>query len=127
MKELFLVLAVFLFSANISAGEHRERYWFCRQNGSIGDNGAMMISFIWNDSLPNHYNERQTSFAKYVKDGTKGSFVPSFEAKCREYYHEAYAKKHRKIELNTGHKYKVTIMEFKWRWDPSGGKGSKKP
>ena len=101
MKKLLVALMILVFSTPLSAGGPRERTWFCRQNGTVGNTAYMFISEPCTDTYPNHYDERQEAFSKDVKKLTKGTFEPMFEAKCREYYNPKQTEKHLRQEMKT--------------------------
>jgi hypothetical protein len=83
---------------------------------------AMVVTHLWTDSLPNHYEERQEAFEKYIKKTMKDLFTPSFEAKCREYYRLKHAEKHLTRELKAAEKYDAIVIPVEWRWTPDGRK-----
>jgi len=126
MKKLLVLLAFLLLPLTLSAGESQERFWFCRQNGNVGDNLTMAITGVWADNYPNHYDERERAFEQHVLEVTEDAFVPSFQAKCREYVDESNAEKHREVEIKTAQRYNANVLELQWRWTPDVGEGKRR-
>lgn len=126
MKKLLVLLSFLLLPLTLSAGELEERFWFCRQNGNVGENLTMAITDVWADNYPNHYDEREQAFERHVLEITEGAFQPSFQAKCREYHVRADAEKHRKVEIKTAQRYNANVLELEWRWTPDVGEGKRR-
>ena len=118
MKKL-LILLFLLLAPLVLHGSEGEKAWFCRQNGTVGNSQAMIVSSIFSDSYSNHYEQRRVAFEKFTKKRTKGKFIPSFEAKCRDYTSVKHANKHRSVEIKTAKKYRAKIIEFYWEWRPN--------
>lgn len=126
MKQLLAMLLVLFSFSGVAKAEDTPpagHHWFCRQVGLVEGQKTFVITYIFNDKLDNHYQERQVEFQKHINQITKNRFEPSFEAKCREYNDKKHAEKHRKLELKTAEKYELHMLQIPWRFTPDAKKG----
>lgn len=131
-KVLALLIAAFIFAPiSSTAGEaQREAYWFCYQVGTVEveseskgkgkkrkrvqEVSTLVISNVFYDDMPNHYDDREEQFAEAVEEDTEGTFHGQFEAQCLDSGDAKRATKHRmkKIERAENRGYEIWPIQF---------------